>query len=727
MKKILLALALIFGMSQTSSASFPGLIQNSNVASQAQIQASVLTTTGNLSSGGACIASPASIAGLVSGLYIYDSTTPTNVPSGTTIVGIATSPCTSGQIKMSANAAGTATGDTLTFGGTAAQLINDTKIWLTANSLNTTLSAAITAGAIGGGGGGGVQLLANSGFEIGSSGNPPPSWTITTGTGSLSTAVFYAGTQAAVVTASSQTSSIQQDVTPTQVYNAVNMEASCKVLTTLTNVQVCPRLVGSDITAQCVAVPSTGTWQYVAASFVGASSGSMGVQVGMTGSGTGSFTVDDCYVGPSRLLGTGFFGVDPVAYTPTLTGFGTASSVSVQYSKAGKYLIAQGSFVAGTVTASLASLTLPAGLTIDTGVITIANTSSNPGQVVGVYGNNGSGSTTANIVTATGTSTSILYFAQNGGSAANITPANGNNISATGNTTSFSFKIPIQGWSSGQSAYRADVTPASWSGYMSNSGAGSTTSSTYVDITNTTSQTLTQVSNRNFGTVTLAASQVGIVVPFPRSGNYNICAYGNIGSSTTGLQASARLVDGTGTIINSGMFNQTQNGASMVSLCGIYSASAGSATIKIQAAASGGTTFVGQVQGATGTGSFSWSILELDAPMPAPYLVGSITSNTSGQEHVERAKITNSGSCAIASQSGSWLSSVSHPATGKCALVFTGSEFSGAPQCTCSGVGNTNTLCEVFVAETTSGVTIDTTNSGTFGDNIFNIICMGPR
>lgn len=37
-------------------------------------------------------------------------------------------------------------------GGTDAQLINDTKIYVTANTLNKTLAAAITAGDIGGGG-----------------------------------------------------------------------------------------------------------------------------------------------------------------------------------------------------------------------------------------------------------------------------------------------------------------------------------------------------------------------------------------------------------------------------------------------------------------------------------------------------------------------------------------------------------------------------------------------
>ena len=133
------------------SALAAGRIQNEDVKSQTDIQAAAGTITGNLSSGSPCIASPSSILNLSAGLYAYNSTHSSYIPSSTTIVGIGTSPCTSGQIKLSANAAGTATGDTITFGGTASQLINDSKIWVTGSS--QTLSAWIA------GGGGGVSAL----------------------------------------------------------------------------------------------------------------------------------------------------------------------------------------------------------------------------------------------------------------------------------------------------------------------------------------------------------------------------------------------------------------------------------------------------------------------------------------------------------------------------------------------------------------------------------------
>lgn len=129
-----------------------GKIQNEDVKSLSEITSSVLSTTGNLTNSNICIASPASVAGLATGQYIYDTTNPTYIQSGTTIVGIPGS-CSAGQIQMSQAAAGNATGDTLTFGGQSSQLINDTKIWLTSVTPNQQLSSAIMKGAIGGGNG----------------------------------------------------------------------------------------------------------------------------------------------------------------------------------------------------------------------------------------------------------------------------------------------------------------------------------------------------------------------------------------------------------------------------------------------------------------------------------------------------------------------------------------------------------------------------------------------
>jgi hypothetical protein len=123
-----------------------GKLQNEDFKSLPQITA-VITITGNLTSGSACITSPSTTTGISAGLYVYDTTTSTNIPTNPTVVGVPGT-CSAGSIQVSANAAATATGDTITFGGTAAQLLNDTKIYITANGINQQLSQAISSGVI---------------------------------------------------------------------------------------------------------------------------------------------------------------------------------------------------------------------------------------------------------------------------------------------------------------------------------------------------------------------------------------------------------------------------------------------------------------------------------------------------------------------------------------------------------------------------------------------------
>ena len=51
-------------------------------------------------------------------------------------------------------------------GGAKAQLLNDTKIYVTGNSINKTLDDAIVDGDIGGGGGGGLDAFLSEDFEL---------------------------------------------------------------------------------------------------------------------------------------------------------------------------------------------------------------------------------------------------------------------------------------------------------------------------------------------------------------------------------------------------------------------------------------------------------------------------------------------------------------------------------------------------------------------------------
>ncbi len=129
------------------------------------------------------------------------------------------------------------------------------------------------------------------------------SWTIANSTPSLETTQVTDGKKSALLTLSAQTGDlITQNVTPTVKLEGSNLEASCKVKTTLTTIQVCSLQGGNEM--QCVSVPSTGVFQKIQLNMAGPSSGSIGVKVKATSSSTGTVTVDECYVGAATNIGS---------------------------------------------------------------------------------------------------------------------------------------------------------------------------------------------------------------------------------------------------------------------------------------------------------------------------------------------------------------------------------------------------------------------------------------
>lgn len=112
----------------------------------------------------------------------------------------------------------------------------------------------------------------------------------------------------------------------------------------------------------------------------------------------------------------------------------------------------------------------------------------------------------------------------------------------------------------------------------------------------------------------------------------------------------------------------------------------------------------------------------------APLLVNSITTAYPGLEKKVTATITNAGSCAIANNPGSWLTSATLNGTGRCDLVWPVGTWSAAPTCTCSGIGSTAGSCAMFAAEATTGVSTYTRdNTGSALNTRLNIECTGPR
>lgn len=140
---------------------------------------------------------------------------------------------------------------------------------------------------------------------------------------------------------------------------------------------------------------------------------------------------------------------DWVSYTPTTTGWGTPTSVSVYYRRVGDSIQVNANLKLGTTTATDATLSLPTGLLIDTSKISTNTVGSNVGTFV--VAPRGGGSLTylgnyAGIVLFDGSATDKIYFGKETGTTV-ISKLQGNDYSS-GQTITFSFIVPIQGWSS---------------------------------------------------------------------------------------------------------------------------------------------------------------------------------------------------------------------------------------------------------------------------------------
>lgn len=195
---------------------------------------------------------------------------------------------------------------------------------------------------------------------------------------------------------------------------------------------------------------------------------------------TSAFTAkfDNVAVTPSTYVyGTPI--TDWQAYTPTISGFGTVSSVDFKSRRVGDTLEVQGKFTAGTVAASAAQVTLGyaganANVTQDTNKI-----ASN--SQVGTYGTNAASTTwfgSGSVLATAGAN--YLSFSPSSSTVSVLLGANGNLVTGTGNFVTFFARVPITGWSSSvQMSDSADTRVVSFSGSL----ASSVTAGTNITIT----------------------------------------------------------------------------------------------------------------------------------------------------------------------------------------------------------------------------------------------------
>lgn len=594
-----------------------------------------------------------------------------------------------------------------------------------------------------GGGGVGTNYLVDSNGQ----GYPSSAWTVTSGTGSADTSVFTDGLQSIKVTASSQQSKLSQDVTPTTDMSGQNWQATMWVKTSLTNVQVCARI--ATVATNCQAVSSSNTWAPYTATFIGPASGSVGIEVSMKSSGTGTFNSQLGYVGKSfstpmlsqaQLVGSvtisgcdqNWVGQDGSTTfstmnfntAPTTCSYATRGSASAPSSQIpaikfaslppGEYTLEVTGKVGARNTTGMSFFQFNDGTNAAREIAAISAFASDQ-YVPGFTQSIGYTTTQSNVT--------LQIFAKTDGTSG-ARPFIDSRSPAT--LTISVYRMP----STQDQGYRADATPASWSGYLDATSGWSTTSGSQTDFSAGSGITLVETANRNFGTVSAAGSSLpGISFTPPRIGRYQVCT--SVILNNSGANTSYFVVDGSGTLISDGYWAAPSGTPGQVSSCGIYNvASAGAVTIKVQGKVASNT---GSIAAPSGFGhGLRFSILELDAPMAAPYLTGSVVSTSSGQERIERATFSNNGSVdAIVSQSGAWVSSVNRAGQGQFVVTIASGEFSAEPSCSCVPRHNAASSCRVNTGGTNNATTksfIVTDTSGIALDSLgLEVMCMGPR
>lgn len=285
--------------------------------------------------------------------------------------------------------------------------------------------------------------------------------------------------------------------------------------------------------------------------------------------------------------------------------------------------------------------------------------------------------------------------------------------------------------STAELAYRVDQLPFIVEAKHANDCAFTAASASFTDFSADATCTFTVRTNVNGGTVASDTSagnnKPGIVLTLPVAGSYRVCSMFTVRNSAA-VVVDYALTDGT-TVFTTSEEEATTTTRHQVNLCGVftYASAPGAKTFKIQAANSTGTT---TMDPGTAANETDWFTVELISPQKnTPLLVGSVTSNSTGIERVERLTFTNAGTPTISTQSGSWVTSLTDNGVGDTTVVVPAGIFSLAPTCTCSVANSGGVEMCNLLSTTTTAVRIQTSNSstGAAADKGVNLICMGQR
>lgn len=501
---------------------------------------------------------------------------------------------------------------------------------------------------------------------------------------------------------------------------------------------------GTNIVGSSTITSDTNSFSRTSLNFVFPTSGSIVLRLVSVASNEPEIYIDDCYMGLAEGFNIGsvsqasFFGSITYAATANCNwqNSGNATQTYQNFSAdtdcptptVSGFVSAPGTKIPGAVISSL-----PPGnyMVVATGVFQGGATAINNAVFRLHDGTNPlNGVSTTNIGTNTSSNETgagpviayVNYTAPQSNVTIQMQSANYAGVSATQqiNTNSNAFNISIYRYpTSEETAYRPEVQNVWGSTYWPDgTGSFTTTSASYTAVT---AASMLGTAVRTGRAVACAdTNAICIEIPSMPAGSYKVeYSGGIIGDSGTSCAISA--YDGTTDYEMSG----TNGGGTIIGHTVItYSSQQTDKefTIRIKR-----TSGVNNCQVATSLAlGHNITITPLSQNIPAPVLVGSITSGAVGAERIERATFTNTGSCAVSRQSGSWVSSVADPGAGVCTINLTTGLFSSTPDCVCSTV-DPGYLCNVTAASTTQLTTNTYVHSGAATDVGFTIHCMGPR
>lgn len=647
-------------------------------------------------------------------------------------------------------------------GGSASQLLNDTKIYVTANSINQQLSTAIQSGLIGGGGGSslGVQLLQNPGFEVGVSTGWSNSGGTFTAISAGSNLLIGQGSATFQATGSGQYMQSSLYAIPN---GLKGRSCTAQILFKGGDANLTLQVTdGTNVLTSADLFPAAGPTTLATPSFICPSSGSLRLKLISTAS-SALVALDQMFLGENVLTQVS---------QASLYGGATISGCS------GAWTTTAGTASAFSPQTGCTYSTFGAASAPPSNVPALTFASLPPGEYMVFFDGTFSSSTGGAAVTGDLTDGTNLIARNSeallGGSSSILVPNLTFSVPVTAGQSNVTWEL--FGSSGGGSTFTANVTSIrvyrfptqtelavrpetiNWrvAAYNLSPGGPLYYSTANTDLKQT-GMSLVQKSGSlpvlqtctggeaSSGSTCSNDGDLGLSFNLPAAGTVRACVEFSSGLNSSGT------VDGIFNIvetpdddettllqISSGnaidfLASSTGQHEKLFHLCeDMPFASAGKKTLRLITSGATSTSGTSNYVAAGVTNVLAyWTITPITQNIPAPVFVGSVTSPSSGAIVSAAAVVNNTGSaCPVLQQEGNWIDNTIWNVTGDCTANFTPGIFSGTPICMVGGYNTVqpNVDCQIIgLNDTAVRFKCYIGDTGAAFDSGVSLICRGAK